>query len=287
MPTGSPITYIGVESENHFLLLRRPVPGNGGEDEAADRESNQGEQGSSGADEAGEGNTSSRENGERDIIKETGITFCLCYVPPLSAIRPTMANLVLMAGRRWGVEETMSYGKGPVGWDENQFRKWESLQHHTALAGIAMLRANMISRRVEEIHAGERADPLPAEGNFRETGTGTDVPEPEVCEDDLRIPLGDAQVPQYPGQQIPDGIGFIRLSLNEIMRLAAIACSGISDAGKAFHLRWSKWRRRHQAIARWHHRMARIKADQKVCSSPSTEQAGTIRNLHRGSLMAA
>jgi len=51
-----------------------------------------------------------------------------------------MRNLVHMAGRRWGVEEAIAIGKGPIGWDENQFRKWGSLQHRTALAGLAILR---------------------------------------------------------------------------------------------------------------------------------------------------
>jgi hypothetical protein len=59
-----------------------------------------------------------------------------------------------MVGRRWGAEETIATAKGPVGWDENQFRKWESMNHHTALAGIAMLRANMIQQRLDEIETG-------------------------------------------------------------------------------------------------------------------------------------
>ena len=66
--------------------------------------------------------------GNSDWVKDNGITFCLCYVPEHSRIKPTMTNLVLMAGGRWGVEETMSIAKGPIGWGENQFRKWDSLQ---------------------------------------------------------------------------------------------------------------------------------------------------------------
>ena len=54
------------------------------------------------------------QRGQRD----EGITFCRCYVPEKSPIKPTMANMVMMAGRRWGAEETMATAKGPIGWDE-------------------------------------------------------------------------------------------------------------------------------------------------------------------------
>jgi hypothetical protein len=62
-----------------------------------------------------------------------------------------MANMVMMAGRRWGAEETMAAAKGPIGWDEGQFRHRESMQHHTALAGLAILRANIIRERLNEL----------------------------------------------------------------------------------------------------------------------------------------
>src|ERR1039458_3622572 len=54
-------------------------------------------------------------------------------------------------GRRWGAEETMATAKGPIGWDQSQFRQWESMQHHTALTGLAMLKANIIRERLSEL----------------------------------------------------------------------------------------------------------------------------------------
>ena len=95
--------------------------------------------------------------GNSDWVKDNGITFCLCYVPEHSRIKPTMTNLVLMAGGRWGVEETMSIAKGPIGWDENQFRKWDSLQHHTALTALAMLKANLIKERLDALSTDPKA----------------------------------------------------------------------------------------------------------------------------------
>ena len=88
---------------------------------------------------------------ERDRVKDEKITFCLCFIPARSPIKPTMRNMVLMAGRRWAAEEGNETGKGPIGWDENQLRKWGSLQKHTALAGLAMLRSNLIIDRAVSI----------------------------------------------------------------------------------------------------------------------------------------
>ncbi|MGH3420529.1 MAG: hypothetical protein ACRDOD_13195, partial [Streptosporangiaceae bacterium] len=149
-----------------------------------------------------------------------------------SRIKPTLPNLVLMTGRRWGVEETMATGKGPIGWDESQFRKYESLQHHTALAGLAMLRANMISQRLGEIEEGTRTIPAPAEEDTRNAHEHSRSPrelDQEFSEDDLRIPIGDSKVPQHADQEIPDDIGFVRLTINEILRISAIADSGMSE----------------------------------------------------------
>jgi len=81
---------------------------------------------------------------------------------------------------------------------------------------------------------------------------------------DLGIPLGDAPVPSRPGQPCPAGIAAIKLTIAETARLARLArqhAAGlIGDARLAYHLRWSRWRRRHQARARWHHYSARLAA---------------------------
>jgi hypothetical protein len=57
-------------------------------------------------------------------------------------------------------------------------------------------------------------------------------------------------------------ISAIKLSVAEtarLTRLARQAAAGLlSRARLAFALRWSARRRRHQAIARWHHHNARL-----------------------------
>jgi hypothetical protein len=108
---------IGIQPENHFLLLRRPV---------REEKEEQGDPAGSGREQPGNNDA----NDPAGRVKDEGITFCLCYVPPGSPIKPALPDLILMTGRRWGAEETMATAKGPVGWDENQFRKWESMNHH-------------------------------------------------------------------------------------------------------------------------------------------------------------
>ena len=80
----------------------------------------------------------------------------------------------------------------------------------------------------------------------------------------MRIPLGDAPVPAYPGQPRPRLLGLIRLSVTETARLARLAADHtaglLTRARLAFRLRWSTWRRRHQAAARWYHHAARLAA---------------------------
>ncbi len=75
---------------------------------------------------------------------------------------------------------------------------------------------------------------------------------------------GDAPIPARPGQPCPPGIGPVRLTVAEIARLIRparqYAEGHITRARRAFHLRWSRWRRRHQARARWHHYATRLAA---------------------------
>jgi hypothetical protein len=64
------------------------------------------------------------------------------------------------------------------------------------------------------------------------------------------------------------------------MRLVAIVRSDMSHAGKAFHLRWSKWRRKHQAVSRWYHRITRMKAEQKSFIEYEFEEVVTQGDRH-------
>jgi hypothetical protein len=103
--------------------------------------------------------------------------------------------------------------------------------------------------------------PRPPAGARHDDGPGG---QDDTSGADLRIPLGDAPVPARGGQPCPPRIAAIRLTLAETARLERLArqhAAGlITRARLAFHLHWSRWRRRHQARARWHHYSTRLLA---------------------------
>jgi len=259
---------LSLESKNRFLLIRKPEAAEPGAERETGGEGT-GKESAAAREEISPpsaGKPGSAKSGDR--VKDEFITFCICYIPDGSPIRPTMTNMVTMAGKRWGAEEAMSTAKGPVGWDESQFRQWESTQHHTALTGFAMLRANLIRERLSELPVAYRTA---GENDGSDPAETAEAPPAEngksfrkADELDLKIPLGDSLIPYSADQKRPDKIGCISLSLNEILRLASIVSAEMSEAKMAFHIAWSKWRRQHQAIARWYHMQHRMKADQKT-----------------------
>jgi DDE superfamily endonuclease len=250
-------TMIATASPEHFLVIRRPMDDNGPEPEMRTGE---GEQGA--------GNDAATRNPRTEKLAP-GTGFMCCHVPKDSPIAPTFSNLLLMIGRRWPVEETIAVGKGPIGWDHNQFRKYSSIQRHNALSGMAMLRANLIRQRVEhapescgEATSGHPGIPTRSTDSPAEAPSDSSVMTQFSVEDDgtdeCLIPLGDAATPHLADEECPPDIGCIRLSVAETLRLISIAKSQVTAARKQVLLRWSVWRRRHQAIARWHHRRARL-----------------------------
>jgi len=258
---------IATASPEHFLLVRQ----------AADHhETGPDTPDTPGADHAPHRSAGSPAPNPRTTKLPPGTGFMYCHVPVNSPIAATLPSLLAMIGRRWPVEETIAIGKGPIGWDENQFRTYTSVQRHAALCGMAMLKATMVRTRLDHL---DQAAPPPADatdGPARPEPTPQAIPEPATTgrnrpttnrppppakvDHDCPIPTGDAPLPHRADQECPPDIGCIRLSLAETLRLINIARSQISQAGKQFLLRWSVRRRRHQAIARWHHRRTRIAA---------------------------
>jgi SRSO17 transposase len=187
-----------------------------------------------------------RRLGSRD---KNQYTFYLCWAP--EGLAATMTYFVTIAGRRWPVETTFRTGKDAFGWDQCQARTFTALCRHTALTALAQVRAIAVRAAL----AGQIT--LPAAGGPARVTTH-DAEEPAG----LQIYTGDAPLPVTAGQPYPPGIQPVRLSAAEttrIERLARDQKAGILTAARlAFHLRWSAWRRRHQARARWHHYSARL-----------------------------
>ena len=66
-----------------------------------------------------------------------------------------------------------------------------------------------------------------------------------------------AAPPIYPNEQAPEDPGLIPLTVAEVKRLANLLTR--TDQRLAHHLRWARWRRRHQARARWFHHRNRLR----------------------------
>ena len=59
-----------------------------------------------------------------------------------------------------------------------------------------------------------------------------------------------------------DDPGLVKVSVPEARRLLRLATAPMTRAARDLGYAWSRWRRRHQARARWHHYHARLKAAQ-------------------------
>ncbi|MFI5068333.1 MAG: IS701 family transposase [Streptosporangiales bacterium] len=179
-------------------------------------------------------------------------TFYLCWSP---GGRPaTVTYFITIAGRRWPVEVTFRTGKDTLGWDQSQIRTYDGICRHTALTAIAQLRAAAVRAAM----TGALALPdAPA------VSTATAVQD-TACASDLQIYPYGAPLPVTGGLPCPPGIPPIGLSAAEAARIERLtrnyAAGLLSRARLAFHLRWSHWRRRHQARARWHHYSTRLQA---------------------------
>jgi SRSO17 transposase len=191
----------------------------------------------------------------RLISRPDDLAFYLCWSP--EGTPATMTFFITIAGRRWPAEETFKTGKDVLGWDQCQARAWDAVCRHTALAALAQLRQAAIRNHL----CGDITLPdAPAGSSCGDGRHGQD----DNSGADLRIPLGDAPVPARGGQPCPPRIGTIKLTIAETARLERLARQHaiglITRTRLAFCLRWSRWRRRHQARARWHHYSTRLLA---------------------------
>jgi DDE superfamily endonuclease len=187
---------------------------------------------------------------------ENRYTYYLCHA---AAGRPAaLPYFVSIAGSRWPAETSFKSGKDAFGWDQSQARTWHAQNRHTLLTALAQIRAialrNALTRG--DIHAEPVTVPEPAPA----LDTGDDP----ATDTDLRIHPGGDVVPPVPGLPCPAGLPPVTLSDTETARIDALtrayAQGHLTRARLALHYRWSNWRRRHQARARWHHYSTRLAA---------------------------
>jgi SRSO17 transposase len=141
-----------------------------------------------------------------------------CHVPV--GQRPVLKRLITAAGLRWPVEEGFEFSKDYFGLDQSQVRLYTAIARHTVLVTAALAICAIAAAR-----ARRRTD--------------TQAPPP-------------ASPDSFP----PDDPGQIPLTVAEIKRLFNAATTRPRPLWHA--ARWSRWRRRHQARARWYHQRARL-----------------------------
>jgi len=176
----------------------------------------------------------------RKISGPAELAFFYCHAPGLVSL----SILIKVAGKRWPVEECFQQGKGQAGLDQHQLRLWRSFHRHTVLSMCALA-----------LLAVATARPPGTPAPWATAGTGTGVStwttdQPEHWHDT-------GQLPVRPGEQPPQDMGLIRVTVPEARRLLAPAAH---RATETFRCTWSIWRRRHQARARWHHYQAQLRA---------------------------
>ena len=187
---------------------------------------------------------------------ENQYTFYLCHAAP--GCPAALAYFVTIAGRRWPVETSFKSGKDAFGWDQSQARTWKGLHRHTFLTALAQIRVIALRNALTRDNKEESTFPAPEPASV--AGTGDD----RVTSDGLQVRPGAVVVPAAPGLPCPIDLPPVELSDAETARIGRLtrdyADGHLSLTRLAFHYRWSDWRRRHQARARWHHYSTRLAA---------------------------
>ena len=128
--------------------------------------------------------------------------------------------LVNVCGRRWAVEEDHEFGKDQFGYDHAQVRLYTPVMRHLTLVMAALA--------ICAVTTAELRDTSPA-----------------------------PPVPNRADELPPEDPGLIPFTVPEIKRLYILFHQALHSI--AHGLRWSRWRRRHQARARWYHHRARLR----------------------------
>ena len=175
----------------------------------------------------------------RSICDPSDLAFFYCHAP---AGRPlSLPVLIKVAGKRWPVEECHQQGKGQAGLDQHQVRLWHSFHRHTVMSMCALaLLAVAAARPLPPARSPQAADALPPRQPVDWADTGA--------------------LPASADQPPPAQIGMVKVSVPEARRLLRLATTPMTAAARASGHAWSRWRRRHQARARYHHYQARLRA---------------------------
>jgi hypothetical protein len=175
----------------------------------------------------------------RSPVDPSDLAFYYCHVP--QGRLAMLTALVAVTGKRWPAEQCHQQGNGQTGLDQHQVRLWHSFHRHTVLS--------MCAQALLAVAAARPAEAPPPAGTLAAGRAG----QPPAWRDTGKLPATPASRP-------PAECGMVKVSVPEARRLARIAAARVTRAAREGGYAWSRWRRRHQARARWHHYHARLKA---------------------------
>jgi hypothetical protein len=142
------------------------------------------------------------------------------------------------------VEECHQQAKGQAGLDQHQVRLWPSFHRHTVLSMCALA--------VLAIAAARPAPPAPLPHDIAGAPPAAAAQPADWADTGILPASADELPPQEPGM--------VKVSVPEARRLLALATTPMTAAARQFGYAWSRWRRRHQARARYHHYQTRLRA---------------------------
>jgi SRSO17 transposase len=178
----------------------------------------------------------------RSLSDPSELAYFYCHVP---AARPvSLPVLIKVAGKRWPAEECHQQGKGQAGLDQHQVRLWHCFHRHTVLSMCALaLLAAAAARPLPPAPLAPSADPIP-DGAAAQPAHWADT----------------GILPASAGEPPPEDPGMVNVSVPEARRLLRLSTTPMTTAARQLGHAWSRWRRKHQARARYHHYQARLRA---------------------------
>jgi SRSO17 transposase len=177
----------------------------------------------------------------RSLSDPSELAYFYCQAPAGQPV--SLPTLIKVAGKRWPAEECHQQAEGQAGLDQHQVRLWHSFHRHTVLSMCALaLLAVAAARPLPPAPSPQATRPVPGA-----------AAQPAAWADTGILPASADQPP-------PADPGMVKVSVPEACRLLRLAATPMNTATRQAGYAWSRWRRKHQARARYHHYQARMRA---------------------------
>jgi SRSO17 transposase len=177
----------------------------------------------------------------RSLSEPGDLAYFYCHAPAGQPV--SLPVLISIAGKRWPAEECHQQAKGQAGLDQHQVRLWHSFHRHTVLSMCALALLAVASAR----------PPPPASSAQATRPVPNAAAQPAAWADTGILPASADQPP-------PEDPGLVKVSVPEARRLLHLATTPMTAAARQLGYTWSRWRRKHQARARYHHYQTRLRA---------------------------